>query len=134
MKSILLFLCLFAGVSNAQQSLTVTFNLTAEQWDTLTNKVAVVNSELADKYAADLVTWNAAVSAAHITNQPEPPRPVLVVLDPTSYIQRFAASQLSSTRQELRATRESRVLERMRSLSDPAKLQKIDDYIKTLQP
>lgn len=132
MKRLILLLSLCAWSACAQQNLTVTFNLTAEQWDTLTNKVAVVNAELATKHAADMVTWEAAASAARVLRQPEPPHPVLVVLTAEQYVQRFATAQLGSTKAELRAAREGSVVERIRTLS-PAKLRQLEEFAKTLQ-
>ena len=132
MKRLILLLSLCAWSACAQQSLTVTLNFTAEQWDTLTNKLAVVNADLATKYTNSLVTWEASVSAARILNQPAPPKPVPTVLTETTYLQFFAAGQLGNTKQELRANTEGGVIERMRQLS-AAKLRQLDDFSKTLQ-
>lgn len=132
MKRLILLLSLCAWSACAQQSLTVTFSFTADEWSTLTNKLVVVNTELATKHAAAIVEWDAAVSAARVLKQAEPPRPVLVVLNEEQYLKSFAANQLGSTKAELRAAREGSVVERMRTLS-PAKLRQLEEFTKTLQ-
>ena len=131
MKKLLLLLSLCAWSASAQKSLTVTFNFTADEWGTLTNKLAVVNAELATKHAADLVTWEAAASAARVLNQSAPARPVLVVLNEEQYLKRFAANQLGSTKAELRAAREGKLVDQIRNMG-AAKLKLLEDFEKTL--
>ena len=133
MKNLILLLSLFCAWSAcAQQSITVTFSFSADEWSTLTNKLVVVNADLATKHTAAIVEWDAAASAARVLNQAAPPRPVLVVLIEEQYLKSFAANQLGSTKAELRAAREGSVVERMRTLS-PAKLRQLEEFTKTLQ-
>jgi len=132
MKRIILLLSLCAWSASAQQSLTVTFSFTADEWSTLTNKLAVVNAELVTKHAAALVEWEAAASAARVLNQTEPSRPVLVVLNEEQYLKRFAANQLGSTKAELRAVREGKLVDRIRNMG-AAKLKLLEEFEKTLQ-
>lgn len=133
MKTLLLSLLLSfcAWSAAAQQSITITFDFTADQWEALTNKVQIVNANLTNKYNAELALWADECVKARTLKQPEPPKPLLTSLTVSDYIRRFAGEQLGTTRQELRAAREQAAADRIRALP-PAKLRQVEEYLKTL--